>query len=192
MFQSISWSEFFTVACVLIACYYAVASVLLYGEEIKVFFNRGLQSAPGMGKADLGTGSDVRGNGVMGSTRPGTMRDGNGEQDTAGAMEELQFGPSRNSEAGDESFSTTASDTRLVGSVSDLAQEIKELSEKIPSLGKEAVIVHFKLLLKRYSNLASTTYRGTINLLIAETLKDRAPYVIGRQEIDSWWNAEIS
>ncbi len=182
MFQSISWSEFLTTAGVGLALYYGVSSILLYSEEIKYFFSNGFKQFPVSNAADQQNGGMQHS--VVGPAKNGRAE--KGESILLAGPEESQL-PSEKSSA--EIENTPKTDSLLVGSVADLGQEIKTLCARLAQYDRNASIREFKSLLNKYSKIASTSYRSTINLLISETVKELTPHRFGLKEIDLWWES---
>lgn len=174
MFQSISWTEYFTASLILGCLYYSLAGLILYREELKSFFTEGFGGI--QKKSD-----DIEHDGDA-SFMGGTARSAAGEEF---ADEGLQFAPSSRQSLA-ETF-TVAADTTLVGSVADLGEDIKRLSKNLGGMSHEEVGRNFSNLLNRYKKLRSTSYRSTINLLIAETINEKSTERIDAKEVDEWW-----
>lgn len=176
MFESISWKEFISGVAVLGGLYYAVMGLLLYREELQRLFRDGLVSS----KDKSGEVIAEREASFMGGTARPVNRDERFD-------EELSFAPDNKTRPGDESDFTVSLDTTLVGTVADLGEDIKKLSSDISHATREQIVDGFRKLLKKYRKLDSTSYRSTINLLIAETITEKSSHAIDSREINSWW-----
>jgi hypothetical protein len=185
MFQSISWIEFLTVTGVLVVGYYAISVPVLFAEEIKAILNNGFPKRKAASDAGAGLATDN----LMGETRG--QRGHKHDENVNAGSDELLFAPmtvpGEDVEA-TETREKTQNDSLLVGSVSDLGQEISALSKKTASLSKAEIASKFKQLLGKYSKVGASRYRSTITLLIIETLQENNSLVVSGQEVDSWWS----
>jgi hypothetical protein len=186
MFQSISWIEFLTLTGVLVVGYYAISVPVLFAEEIKAILNNGFPKR----KVASDAGVDLAAsNSLMGETRG--QRGHKHDENVNAASDELVFAPMTKPGEDVEVSETrekTQNDSLLVGSVSDLGQEINALSKKTASLSKAEIATKFSQLLAKYSKVGTSRYRSTITLLIIETLQENNSLVVSGQEVDSWWS----
>ena len=177
MLQTISWAEFFTVITILCGIYYLGAGFLLYRQEILSFFTNGLSSLP-KSEQQPGTAEDL----FIGSTAHAAKKDDE-------SNEEIRFAATEKRQAEEEGNFKVKADADLVGTVSDLGEEIKQLSAALKDSTKGQVSDHFRGLLKKYLKLSRTAYRSTINLLISESISEHTAHRIDAREVDTWWHS---
>ncbi|NOT73408.1 MAG: hypothetical protein HOP08_00670 [Cyclobacteriaceae bacterium] len=159
MLQSISWYQFFTVIGGLIVAYYFFGAIYFYSSEIKALLKgESLQRKDIIKKPSADPGN------LIGKTVSQSPTQEESNPDTDEATENV-----------------------LMGTVADLVEEVKSVIIKSESLQRDAISPKFRELLSRYSILVDTHYRPTISLFIADTLTDKAGYVIERAEVDTWW-----
>ncbi len=177
MLQTISWAEFFTTITILCGIYYLGAGFLLYRQEIISFFTNGLSSLP-KSEPQAGTAEDLF---IGPAARPANKDDESNE--------EMRFAATEKRQAEEEGNFKVKADSDLVGTVSDLGEEIKELSSALKESTKGQVSERFRGLLKKYLKISNTPYRSTINLLISETISEHTAHRIDAREVDTWWHS---
>ena len=106
--------------------------------------------------------------------------------------EELQFQSSNESEEVIVPVQSNQTDTLLIGTIADLLQEIKALTEVVSTSNKEESVSFFKSLLQRFSKLKGTHYEDAVNVFIYNSYKEQCSFDLQPNEIKSWWVEEES
>ncbi len=185
MFNSISWQEFFLVIGFSAVAYYCLATLLLFRVEILSLF-RGNFSKFGPAE-DVSDVPDSE-SGIMGNVQEEPVS----PRTSLDSAREIEVFPSNDDP---ETFSEVrqapaAQDpAMLIGSVSDLLQEIKTLVELVVEYKspKQEGISLFQTLLLRYPHLRDSIYQEPVNLYIYETAKSRFHFELELDEIRQWW-----
>jgi hypothetical protein len=87
---------------------------------------------------------------------------------------------------------TSSQDHLLIGSIADLLQEVKTVSQLIAECKSDKAEGEslFRTLLLRYPNLRSTTYRDAINLYILDAARNQFSFDLSSPEINTWWEEQ--
>jgi len=186
MFTSITWGVFLTAIFSIISGYYAITSLLLYSSELKAWVTGKLKSPQSLIEIDSVPAPD----GVMGpinlsdlkaEPRISTVAD----QDIAISADDEFPEPILTPRQG----SALQADSILVGSVADLLEEIKTLTNLISEYKSSKAECHafFHALFLRYPQLRNTTYQEAINLYIMNATLDHFSFEVSLQDVASWW-----
>ena len=184
MFDTISWQEFITTVALLAGSYYCVSAIILYRRELSAWLKSGEHqdlvptAHPGTGRRE---DKDPSGD-LMGKAQPDQWLNANENVELSEAGE-LRFGPSTREQE-------TSENAMILGTVSDLLQEIRSLVEAVAGSngGREEFVSMFRSLLERYPQLNGTSYKDTINVFICDTCKEHSPFELELKEIRSWWS----
>lgn len=179
MFNSISWQEFLTAAGLLIGGYYLITAIAFYHREIFAWFSN-------------------RNNPKTENTQPER------EQPAVNLMGKVQpepIRPIRKETVEADGFQVAAStqdeeeqqvtNTKMVtGSVADLLQEIKTLSEMMAenNTSAEEGIALFKSLLEHYPNVRDSPFREAVTIVIHTACKDTCQFDVTLNEVKQWWS----
>lgn len=183
MLNSISWQEFFQTVVVAVGSYYAIAILLLYSKDItqkiQALKTHTVKREPRSGVADSKN--------LMGAIK--------NEQPTE-TIPSNQKVVSSSEVSISENASDTAvqylEDALLIGTVSDLLQEVKIIADMIAESkgNKEDAASAFQSLLKNYLHLSSTKYQEAIDLVIYDHCKNRCALQVEISDVRSWWPQE--
>jgi len=175
MLESISWQNFLTTVALVVSVYYLVSTLLLYNKEILFTFKRN----PSQVEED--SLEAVNGSNLLGKV---LSENSINSSPAKISTEEIsfQFSPAGTQEA----FSPPQSDTLMIGTIADLLQEAKALTEVVHGHSKEEAVALFKSLLARYPYLASTQYQQAISIHICTTLKEQG-FDLQPNDVDRWW-----
>jgi hypothetical protein len=187
MFNSISWQDFLIVIVVAISSYYIITSLLLYSGEITHIFKQKESKQIDSSTQDDQNSSNEP-NDLMGKIKYET--EVNVPRKKSVTSEELQFQSSNESEEVIVPVQSNQTDTLLIGTIADLLQEIKALTEVVSTSNKEESVSFFKSLLQRFSKLKGTHYEDAVNMFIYNSCKEQCSFDLQPNEIKSWWIAE--
>ncbi len=188
MFSSITWEIFLTTVVAVIGCYYGITTLLLYHQEI-------IQYVKTRGQQPLVSSESTKvtaSHSVMGNIQEESSRE---LRSTISPAEEI------NVASDDDQPETVTSpevvlwtrDNLLIGSVADLLQEVKTLSQLMAECKSDKAEGEslFKTLLLRYPHLRGTIYRDAINLFIIDAARNQFAFDLSLSEINSWWEDEL-
>lgn len=185
MFNAISWTDFLTTVAVLIAGYYAITILLLYANEIKSLFRR---------KSLIETPEDIHSTAPLDRTILGGVSKESTLQDRSSFASADEFSFSESNHEVPEMLTPVAKQplsnhALIIGSVSDLLQEIKTLIQMVTEYksGKAESETLFRTLLQRYPQLKTTEYRTAITQFIWETAQTQFPFALEQAEVEQWW-----
>jgi hypothetical protein len=184
MFNSISWQDFLIVIVIAISSYYIITSLLLYSGEITHIFKQKESKQIDSDAHDDQSGSNEL-NDLMGKIKCET--EVNVPREKSVASEELQFQASNESEEIIVPVQSNQTDTLLIGTIADLLQEIKALTEVVSTSSKEESVSFFKSILQR---LKGTHYEDAVNIFIYNSCKEQCSFDLQPNEIKSWWIVE--
>ncbi len=184
MFKSISWQEYFYATTIVVGGYYAVSILLLYSKGLIQKFKANRATPTRVENENSGGLS----NNLMGKIRRDQPIEKVSTHHKTVQAEEISVAI----EEPKKSETQISSDVLLVGSVSDLLQEIKTLSNIISDTkgSKEDGASMFQSLLENYSHLSSTNYQEGINLFLYDQCKSQCAFEIELAEIKTWWPSE--
>jgi hypothetical protein len=175
MFNSISWQQFLYTLLTGLGAYYIISFLLLYAKEI-------IQKFKGKsGQPELGT-PEIRGstNDLMGAIK----KDQPNRHEQSIEAQEINVASDSK-----QSPSIDASDSLVVGSVSDLLQEIKILI-KVVKEGNgtyDDAVPMITSLLSNYEHLVNTKYQTSISLFIHEQLQSEFASQADLKAIEGLW-----
>lgn len=176
MLQSISWSDFFTAVAVLVTLYYLFSVAVFYQKDFVHYLkNRGKSS---QSDSDTTSMSDN----IMGATHS----EQHVPREERIAPEDVQIISKR------DDSEQTDSDSLLVGTVSDLLQEIRLLNENIQLQTKDELVPVFRELLAKYPKLINTQYQEAINLFIVNASQESGKWEFDSVEVESLWPSTAS
>lgn len=183
MLNSISWQQFFQTVIVAVGSYYAISILLLYSKDItqkiRAFKTGSVKADP----QSADTGPDN----LMGAIK---------NEQPSGTISSNQKVVSSTEISISENASNTAAkyleDALLIGTVSDLLQEIKVIADMIAESkgNKGDAASAFQSLLKNYLHLSATKYQEAIDLVIYDHCKNQCVLQVEMSEIKSWWPQE--
>ena len=183
MLYSISWQEFFQTVIVAIGGYYAISILLLYSKEISLkiqrFKTHSVKDEPQVVEKPL--------NNLMGAIKSELPVKNISPNQNLVSSTEISI-----SENASNTAAKYLEDALLIGTVSDLLQEIKTIADMIvESRGmKDDAASAFQALLKNYLHLSATKYQEAIDLVIYDHCKNQCALQVEMSEITSWWPQE--
>ena len=180
MFNDISWTDFIIFIFLVTVAYYVVIILLFFRKE---FINllRGHGRPFRQAEFPQEKEENNSGDSIMGAVRP----DAPNHESTPSEL--LEFGPHQSE---DEFEPPTAKQATLqTGSVADLAEEIKSLSQILHDnqSTREEIASLFQSLLERYPHLIGTPAPASINELIVTELNVAPGLNITTGEVENWW-----
>jgi hypothetical protein len=188
MFSSITWEFFTTTLMAAIGSYYAITTLLLYHREIiQRIKSSGQQS---VGQAEYTT-VEKPSHTVMGGIQKESTQE---LRSSIGTAEEIYAAPA--SEEPETvtlpEAETSSHDSLLIGSVADLLQEVKTLSQLLADYKSDKAEGEslFRTLFLRYPHLRSTTYRQAINFYIVDASRSQFSFDLSSSEVNAWWEEE--
>lgn len=189
MFSAITWELFLTTVVAAIGSYYSITTLLLYHREIIQWIkSRGAQPVIQTGSAVVAAPSYA----VMGGIQKESIKQ---LRSSVAAPEDIYAAPT------DEVPETVSSpqveksshDSLLIGSVADLLEEIKTLSQLLAEYKSDKAEGEslFRTLLLRYPHLRSTTYRDAISMYIVEAGRNNQfSFDLSSSQVNAWWEEE--
>lgn len=184
MFESISWSEFFSTILIIVVGYYVISTLLLFSSEIvTIFKEKKLASAFPASKSNQN--SSFEGDDFMGRARyePESNRELLREERTE--AETLAIAPDQEEDEVIDFISPEEDNLR--SATQHLIDEVRELVQVISGSSKEECVPLFQTLLSRAPQLVATSYQEAVNLGIYHSLKEQDLFQVELQEINSWW-----
>jgi hypothetical protein len=187
MFSSINWEIFITTCALLIGGYYFISTLLLFHKEIIHWVKSRGQSAV---ESEFSNGDCETRVDMMGGVRKESFHDLRSSNTSAEEIDVVSDAEEP------ESISSPAQmhpDSLLIGSVSDLLQEIKtvvQLVAECKSDRNESTSL-FRTLLLRYPHLRSSNYQEVVSQYILDTAKPEVPFELSMEEIRTWWHEEF-
>jgi hypothetical protein len=188
MFSSITWEFFLTALMAAIGSYYGITTLLLYYREIIQWIKSNGQQPVVQAES---TGAAKPSHAVMGGIQKESTQE---LRSSVGTAEEIYAAPT--SEEPETVTSpeaeTSSHDSLLIGSVADLLQEVKTLSQLLAEYKSDKVEGEslFRTLLLRYPHLRSTTYRQAINFYIVDASLNQFSFDLSSSEVNAWWEEE--
>ena len=183
MLNSISWQEFFQTVIVAVGGYYAISILLLYSKDItqkiQAFKTRSVKTEPQSRATDLIN--------LMGAIKNEQPSEAISSNQKVVSSAEISI-----SENASNTAAKYLEDASLIGTVSDLLQEIKVIADMIAESegNKEDAASAFQALLKNYLHLSATKYQDAIDLVIYDHCKNQCALQVEMSEIKSWWAKE--
>ena len=183
MLNSISWQEFFQTVIVAVGGYYAISILLLYSKDItqkiQAFKTRSVKTEPQSRATDLIN--------LMGAIKNEQPSEAISSNQKVVSSAEISI-----SENASNTAAKYLEDASLIGTVSDLLQEIKVIADMIAESegNKEDAASAFQALLKNYLHLSATKYQDAIDLVIYDHCKNQCALQVEMSEIKSWWPQE--
>ena len=183
MLNSISWQEFFQTVIVAVGGYYAISILLLYSKDItqkiQAFKTRSVNTEPQAAQKGL--------NSLMGAIKNEQPSEAISSNQKVVSSAEISI-----SENASNTAAKYLEDASLIGTVSDLLQEIKVIADMIAESegNKEDAASAFQALLKNYLHLSATKYQESIDLVIYDHCKSQCALQIEMSDIKSWWPQE--
>jgi hypothetical protein len=156
MFNSISWQEFLTTLAIALGVYYVITSLLPYGSEITNFFKQTKSNKTDHGDRE-GQSDPNETNDLVGKIRYEVDEIVPREKNIS--AEDIQVHSSNENEEAISSSATDHSDTLIIGTIANLLQEIKVLTDVVKDSSKEEAVTLFKTLLSSHSKLATTHFK---------------------------------
>lgn len=184
MFESISWSEFFSTILIIVVGYYVISTLLLFSSEIvTIFKEKKLASAFPASKSNQN--SSFEGDDFMGRARyePESNRELLREERTE--AETLAIAPDQEEDEVIDFISPEEDNLR--SATQHLIDEVRELVQVMSGSSKEESVPLFQTLLSRAPQLVATSYQEAVNLGIYHSLKEQDLFQVELQEINSWW-----
>ena len=176
MLNAISWSEFLIAIMLLLGIYYTATAIIYYRTEIGDLLK-------GRTKLKQIKPADELSEDVMGSAR---FIDQHVPREERIATEDIEVvSKEHDTEQPD-------ADSLLVGTVSDLLEEIRKLNDRIVSDRKENLIPVFRELLSNYPQLINTQYQEAINLFLMNTCQEHSNWELELHEAESLWTSNKS
>lgn len=183
MLNAITWEQFLTAVAVTILTYYLVIITLFFREELRNKLKGHSSSSDDQSLSNAFTDKDS--NELIGSPLSNEGRDT--QRTLASSIESQQLHFSQAEEDDASNALTDSRETILIGTVLDLIQELKLITES-KTQDREELIQLLQTLLSRYEQLESTQYKETICHFLLVTLNDKTNHTFTITEIRSWWN----
>jgi hypothetical protein len=186
MFSSITWEFFITALMAAIGSYYAITTLLLYHREIiQRIKSSGQQSVC---QAEYTT-VEKPSHAVMGGIQKESTQE---LRSSVAAAEEIYTVASDEEPETVTSPEALSQDSLLIGSVADLLQEVKTLSQLLAEYKSDKAEGEslFRTLLLRYRHLRSTTYRDAINFYMVDASRNQFSFDLSSSEVNAWWEEE--
>ncbi len=184
MFESIPWSEFFSVISIIVVGYYVISTLLLFSSEIvTIFKQKKLVNALPASKSNQS--DSFESDDFMGRARYepesnlAVLREERTETET------LAIAPDQEEDEVIDFISPEEDNLR--SATQHLIDEVRELVQVISGSSKEESVHLFQTLLSRAPQLVATSYQGAVNLAIYHSLKEQDLFLIELNEINSWW-----
>lgn len=182
MFNSISWQEYLSAIALLAGGYYAIATLLLYSNEIRNIFNQKTLKNIDEDVSEKQSDSNES-NSLMGGIKYESLTQENVSREHISATEEISFAPL--AEAGEPIDGTL--NNAINRFVSTLLTEIESLLEVIAKDDKKEAATFFQALLHNYPQLVATDFQDEISQHIYDALKTDCEFQIELSEVKSWW-----
>ncbi len=175
MFNSISWQQFFYTLLTVLGAYYVISFLLLYSKEV-IHKVKGKPDQPDSAPPEFKGPT----NNLMGAIKKDLP---NRHEQSVEANEINVIADSK------QLPSVDGDDALLVGSVSDLLQEIKILVKVIKEGNgtHEDAVPMITSLLSNYEQLINTKYQASISLFIHEQLQGEFASQADLKAIESFW-----
>lgn len=184
MFNTISWQTYFTAILCLTVGYYSITALLFYAREIIQRIKSGsfTSSTPLSHQQERQEDNTAA---IIGAATPTPL---SSAQPMLASDEVILV--ASDEVAPDIIHSPSASpESLIVGSVSDLLNEIKTLvllCEEYKS-DKEECIALFTASFLKYPHLKGTTYQQAITAYVCEEGKDHLSFIPKLDEVRQWW-----
>lgn len=184
MFNSVSWQEFSSAVSVIAGCYYVIASLLLYSQEIiNIFTQKDSKQIVAEVRDDQNNSNESID--LMGEIKYESQV--NVPHEIIVESEEVITQSLTIAEEPITLVSVTLPEVALVNSLAELTQEIKLLVATLPGTSKEDIVLLFQHFLSRYPQLVQTSYCEAINLVISNSINEGCSIHFDTNEIKSWW-----
>ncbi|SKC85152.1 hypothetical protein [Ohtaekwangia koreensis] len=186
MFTSITWEFFVTALVAAIGSYYGITTLLLYHREIIQWIKSSGQQPVAQTES---TGIAEPSHAVMGGIQKESTQE---LRSSVAAAEEIYADTTDEEPETVTSPEASSQDTLLIGSVADLLQEVKTLSQLLAEYKSDKAEGEslFRTLLLRYPHLRSTTYRDAINFYIVDAGRQQFSFDLSSSEVNAWWEEE--
>lgn len=182
MFQSISWQEFLTAISLIVGGYYAITTLLLYGDEITSIFKQEKSKSIELEVSEDQNDSNES-NDLMGKIKCETGVNVPHEN----VIEASELNVQEAKEADEPITSIDPREAMMAGFASVLQEEIETLVTEFSASAEGEIILVFKSLLSVYPQLVRTPYKASLSLLICDSLKANSAFHPELNEINSWW-----
>lgn len=182
MFNSISWQEFLTAISLIVGGYYAITTLLLYGDEITSIFKQQKSKSIELEVSEDQNDSNES-NDLMGKVKYETGVNVPHEN----LIESNELNIAQAKEADEPIKAIDPREEMLAGFATVLQEEITTLVTEFSTSAEGEIILVFKSLLSVYPQLARTPYKDSLNLLICDSLKANSTFHPELNEINSWW-----
>ncbi|MDZ7650298.1 MAG: hypothetical protein U5K54_25935 [Cytophagales bacterium] len=182
MLNSISWEGYLSAIALLVGGYYAIATILLYSNEIKNIVNQKARKNSNEDVSENQSDSNES-NSLMGDIRYESLTQGNVSREQILATEEMSFAPLAEA---DEPIDGTLNNA-INRFVSTLLTEIESLLEVIARDNKKETATLFQALLHNYPQLVATDFQDEVSQHIYDALKIDCEFQIELNEVKSWW-----
>ena len=176
MFNSISWQQFFYTLLTVLGAYYIISFLLLYSKEIIQKFKGKAGQSASEPPEFKGPTKDLMG--AIKKDLPNNRHEQSIEAHEVNIVAETK-----------QFTSIDGEDALLVGSVSDILQEIKILIKvtKESNGTHDDVVPMVTSLLSNYEQLINTKYQASISLFIHDQLQNEFATQADLKTVESWW-----
>ncbi len=183
MFNSISWQEFFQIIIITVGGYYTISIPLLYSKDI----TQKIQALKTRSVKTKAQPAVRKPNNLMGAIKNEQPSETISSNQKVVRSAEISI-----SENTSDTAAKYLEDALLIGTVSDVLQEIKVIADMIAESkgNKEDAASAFQSLLKNHLHLLSTKYQQAIDLIIYDHCKNQCALQVEMSEIKSWWPQE--
>lgn len=178
MFQSISWTDFFSIVGLVILGYYTVLGLILYRYEIVNFFKHRMQNSDASNSHKLKLNESVS---LMGTIRSDSSREPVSRGVSVDADELMVV-----SEEEGEPLEVVVSGEARLEEQQNLLEEVQTLLRVVSGDRAGDAVSLFRALLERYADLTDSTYRNHVSMIIHDGCRQRN-LDFSLQEVQSWW-----
>lgn len=187
MFNSISWQEFLSAIGIIVAGYYVITTLLLYGEEIKFIF---AQRRPNVTETDSNDEQNDSNESIdlMGSVKYETQV--NVPHEKVVETDDINAQPLDEVEDAMDGVIISTPDVLIAKSVAELLLEVKTIITELSHGSREEITSIYRSLLQRYPQLSGSNYQEEINLFIHDSFSTNTSHGFTLDEIKSWWNED--
>jgi hypothetical protein len=184
MLESISWSYFFGFVGLALALYYAIAGLLLYGDDIKAKLTQRRSSI--VESSSYPVQPDINESiSLIGGLAPQVEQT---VQIQTVSSSEIEF--RENSQPEEVEPIQTPVENSLATTLTDLFVDVNDVAEVITNNSKEELADMFRTLLERYPHLIG--YRDSLSQFIVNSCSKYCSYSIELDEVNSWWPSVAS
>lgn len=185
MLNSISWEHFLTAIILVVGAYYVVATLLLFGDEIKSFFNQKKTTRIDDGRIEIQHPTkDTKS--FIGKARLTTAVSPLKEEAI-----DAQFVVAESESVSDEEpIDIVTQASILTKAAEDLCAEVLSLIEELKPTSLQETELVMRPLLTRYAFLFQSEHRQAIYEFIIKKLYESSRLRLSESEVRDFWSTE--